>query len=361
MTERDSLLERRAALGLTTLVVSFIAGLVILDVLVSIQLPIGNETQRIRSHRHLLCPSRIRDLRRLILILHPCQAPMVGMDACLCLAGCAFATAWQAIDPLPTERSFSMSQDRCCTPKTNLSRRAVLRGLMMSAVAPAWGVPARANTLFEPADIICSLKAYPDFRSTRTVMKAPPEAQKAVQLIVDAIGIEQNFEVLSGDFDRKVGGFATVRGKTRYIVYDADEFTFADGKTDWIGMGLMGHEIGHHVAAHTHIHAASSHDRELEADRFAGFVLARLGASKDQALAWTWRLSRLGSDSHPSRERRQAAVSAGWALAETAKIRERGFCKPDWLSDPISINGRSCRIARTCPNREAHIRLACQA
>lgn len=46
MTERDSLLERRAALCLTTLVVSFIAGLVILDVLVSIQLPIGNETTK---------------------------------------------------------------------------------------------------------------------------------------------------------------------------------------------------------------------------------------------------------------------------------------------------------------------------
>lgn len=249
------------------------------------------------------------------------------------------------------------------------SRRSVLQMIASTAACHATSAfgDARVDAfLGDTADIadhrvICGLNAFPSFKSTRSVKEAPVEAQKGVALILDAIGIEQNFEVLVGEFSAKVGGFATIRDDQRYIVYDGAEFSFADGRTDWVAMGLLSHEIGHHIAAHVYITQGTSQEDELEADGFAGVALSRLGATLDQALAWTAGLSETGGSTHPPRVDRFAAVTAGWQHGEHQKLQERGTCTPQWRGEPFRIEGRQCRIATTCDQREEHIRVACEA
>lgn len=242
----------------------------------------------------------------------------------------------------------------------NLNRRAFLHTGVCACLAPAGSWAASAGELFEDSQLICGFGGYPTFKSTKAVHKATPEALQAVQLIIDAVGIEQNFEVLRGEFTRKVGGFATIRGNKRYIVYDQDEFTFANGRTDWIGMGLLAHESGHHLAAHVHLNGTSSQAQELEADRFAGVALARLGASKDQALMWTAGLSETGGKTHPPRVERVVAATEGWELGRR-QVAFEGRCQTtDWEAPVFDVEGRQCRVARICEGGQTSPRLACE-
>jgi len=235
------------------------------------------------------------------------------------------------------------------------------RALIVSAVSAAGLGACRACADAPASGVICAFKgALPEFVHTKRVSPAPPEAQRAVALIVDGVGLRRNFEVLQGEFARKVGGFATIRGGRRYIVYDAEEFSFGAGRTDWVAMGLLGHEIGHHLASHVYLDGASSHADELEADRFAGVALARLGASLDQALAWTAALNREATESHPARARRQEEAEAGWRHGRAMVAREGGGCRPGWEGERFALEGRTCRIARVCEEGRARARPTCR-
>ena len=241
-----------------------------------------------------------------------------------------------------------------------MNRRDFLAGGLASPLAfnPQ---PSCSATLLDDHSVICSAFGYPNFRYTKSVSPAPNEAIQATQLILDSVGLQRNFEVLAGKFSGSVGGFATMRHGKRYIVYDADRFSFANGRTDWDAMGLLGHEIGHHLGTHLHATDISDKNQELEADRFAGFVLSRLGASEAQSLIWTDDLNELDTPTHPARAVRRQASLEGWKLGEAVKRRERPSCTPGWLNEQMELDGRICGIARTCDaSSGAKTRLACQ-
>ena len=240
-----------------------------------------------------------------------------------------------------------------------MTRRGFGRVVLGGAAALAGHERARAEDLADH-EIICGRAAYPRFRKTTAVRKAPPEAYAAVRLILDSVGLTANFEILAGRFSAKVGGFATMRSGRRYIVYDEEEFAFGDGRTDWDAMGLLCHEIGHHLSSHLFRGDTSGPDEELEADRFAGFALGRLGASERQALIWTQDLYASETPTHPARPRRQAAAREGWALAEEVKRRERPACALGWIGDAFDLDARRCRMARTCVGGTVKPRLTCE-
>ena len=244
-------------------------------------------------------------------------------------------------------------------PKPIMNRRSFLQFGACGCAAGVFPVPSFASDQFEAGNIICGFGGYPNFSATKAVHKATPEALQAVQLIIDAVGIEQNFEVLRGEFTLKVGGFATIRSDKRYIVYDQDRFTFEGGRTDWIGMGLLAHEIGHHLASHVYVNGASSQNQELEADRFAGVALARLGASRQQALTWTAGLSETGGKTHPPRIERIAAASAGWEHGVAQIAFESRCTAPHHDNMVFDVSGHQCRIVTTCEAGQMQPRLAC--
>lgn len=99
----------------------------------------------------------------------------------------------------------------------------------------------------------------------------------------------------------------------------------AGNLNNWTSVGILAHEVGHIVLRHFDrprcLRADSLSDEsnclsipelELAADRFAGFVLRRLGADIHQAAGIMSFAPEVGDASHPGRDDRQKAVRAGW-------------------------------------------------
>ena len=79
---------------------------------------------------------------------------------------------------------------------------------------------------------------------------------------------------------------------------------------------ILAHEVGHHInGGHTLINVSVKENRlmELEADEFAGFVMAELGASLNQALSFTEIFVEFDDtyETHPTKSKRIKAVKEG--------------------------------------------------
>jgi hypothetical protein len=113
--------------------------------------------------------------------------------------------------------------------------------------------------------------------------------------------------------------FATVVDGKRFIIYDGQFMKQVESltNTDWSAISIVAHEIGHHLQGHTIDGMGSRPEKELEADRFSGFVLHQLGASLHESLIAIRALSSVeNTDSHPGRGIRVEAISRGWNEAE---------------------------------------------
>ncbi len=152
---------------------------------------------------------------------------------------------------------------------------------------------------------------------------ASSDAENAVTRLVKAAGLAANFKVIPSTDGTVTNAAAMVdeSGSTRYIVYSPHFFEAmsAGGRGAWAATGVLAHEIGHHLNAHTmqrgQLTPEIARRQELEADEFAGVELARLGATEDEALAMLSGLSDVESLSHPGRPARVVAVSRGWCAA----------------------------------------------
>ena len=83
----------------------------------------------------------------------------------------------------------------------------------------------------------------------------------------------------------------------------------------WASISVLAHEVAHHFHGDITFYGAFTHPwtKELKADFVSGFVLARAGATRDQATRalkdqFTW----IGSNTHPDSIKRIAALEAGW-------------------------------------------------
>ncbi|MDW3098629.1 MAG: hypothetical protein R8J41_11075 [Alphaproteobacteria bacterium] len=186
-----------------------------------------------------------------------------------------------------------------------------------------------------------------------------PEARALVTRITEMVGIKPEIEVRAADFAAGGTAFATVRKGRRYIVYDRAKFDWKNGQASFANLGIMAHEIGHHVASHLIARGASRHAVELEADRFAGFALARLGAGIVEAQEM-FRADWPASRTHPASPDRRAAVRAGWLAGKAEGLRYHAVCRAQLLSTDVDVEGRVCRVVNTCSKKQPHVGLACQ-
>lgn len=139
-----------------------------------------------------------------------------------------------------------------------------------------------------------------------------------VKSIVDLVGLPQNFILVECSNVNNAYAFLSSRGE-RYIVID-NQWLTAIGSKNWFILGVIAHEIGHHLCGHTSVNKeltyAESQKQELEADKFAGFILQGLGATLDQALSSINTLVPNEEDdtysTHPKRSRRLVAIKAGY-------------------------------------------------
>lgn len=145
------------------------------------------------------------------------------------------------------------------------------------------------------------------------VAQTVPAPTDVIREITDAVGLKARFELRA---TREVDNAAAVvyDGK-RFLLYNPDFLAAVNraGHTDWAGISILAHEMGHHLNGHTLRAGGSQPADELEADEFSGFVLRKLGASLAQAQAAMASVSDdQGSATHPGRTPRLAAIGQGW-------------------------------------------------
>ena len=144
------------------------------------------------------------------------------------------------------------------------------------------------------------------------------EAQQIIGRITAVMGLDQNFTIKSANV---ANALATTEGRNRYVLYSTTflENFKRDAQTQWAAYCVLAHEIGHHLNNHDFAENDPKRRKlmELAADRFAGNILQKMGASLEQAQAGINSFSLTGeSNTHPPKSARLEAVANGWKQAK---------------------------------------------
>lgn len=142
------------------------------------------------------------------------------------------------------------------------------------------------------------------------------EAEDAMRRIMRYTGLPSNFTIKAANVPNAA---AVLYQEERFILYN-QYFMLRikdQTRTDWAALSILAHEIGHHLSGHTLDSQGSRPDKELEADKFSGYVLYKMGATLEEArVAMEALASETGTATHPPRSARLAAVTNGWLEAE---------------------------------------------
>jgi hypothetical protein len=152
------------------------------------------------------------------------------------------------------------------------------------------------------------------------------DAEIAVDNILDQVGLFKNFTIQEcPDINNAVAKNIEMGNgkKERFILYDNEFFKRIDDKAgnDWAAISVLAHEIGHHLNGHALNDVGSTHEFELEADEFSGFVLARMGSSLEDAQSAINTLTyEKATRTHPAKADRLVAIQTGWSRGSGKKI-----------------------------------------
>jgi hypothetical protein len=143
------------------------------------------------------------------------------------------------------------------------------------------------------------------------------EAQTSLNKILSASGLPTNFTLVSGNIPNACATLKyneASKSLERFIIYNPTFMKRVKNNTnDWAALSILAHEVGHHLSGHSLRVGGSRPDLELEADRFSGFILYKLGATIDEATAAMNLLSNPnGTITHPSKFLRISAIREGW-------------------------------------------------
>jgi len=139
------------------------------------------------------------------------------------------------------------------------------------------------------------------------------DAERIISEIVAVSGLPQNFSVSSAS----VPDAAAVihNEQERWVLYNINFMQEMEEKTgsQWAAYSIMAHEIGHHLSGHTLTGLGSRPKTELEADKYSGFIMNRLGATLKEA-QMTMQIvgTENESSTHPAKRDRLAAIASGW-------------------------------------------------
>lgn len=176
------------------------------------------------------------------------------------------------------------------------------------------------------------------------------EAFSRVKQICEAMDIAGNFMVAEcGKVDNCK---AVLNSSGSYIFYNNNylhkikglnftESSFSSTKSDdWDVLFILAHEIGHHVLQHLANFQQLSRimplvDMELEADKFAGACLFRMGATLEQAqhVMYDPSVSEKASLNHPARKDRLEAIAIGY---NKAKAKSQGVAVQPTSTEKVS-------------------------
>jgi len=138
------------------------------------------------------------------------------------------------------------------------------------------------------------------------------EAESVIENIMEVTGLPKNFVIKAAGVPNAA---AVVIGSQRYVLYNQTFIRKITQQTnsDWTAYSIMAHEIGHHLSGHTLNEFGSRPSLELEADKYSGFILQKLGAKLSEAkLAIQLVAGEVRSNTHPAKHDRLAAITNGW-------------------------------------------------
>lgn len=164
--------------------------------------------------------------------------------------------------------------------------------------------------------------------------------------ITDVVGLKPRFELRATTEVQNAA--AVVYGGKRYLLYNPQFVAAVNraGRTDWAGISILAHEMGHHLNGHTLRAGGSNPADELEADEFSGFVLRKMGASLAQAQAGMAVVSDdEASPTHPGRRTRLTAIGEGWQRANQQIVASTRTAAPS--ATPAVLADRATAPVRT--------------
>lgn len=159
------------------------------------------------------------------------------------------------------------------------------------------------------------------------------EGRNIAQQIIDIVGLKPNFEVREANIPNAA---AVTYGGKRYVLYNPNFIRQLEKSTgtQWAGISVLAHEIGHHLNGHTIAATGSQPNLELEADEFSGFVLRKMGASLTEAQAAMKTLASVNaSKTHPGKYDRLTAIADGWNKAD-AQLAGKPYVKSKPAAQP---------------------------
>ncbi len=154
-------------------------------------------------------------------------------------------------------------------------------------------------------------------QSLRSSFQSIYEAGAYINQMLDSIKWKENFVLREQNGINNA--YATIVGNKRYIVYDNN---FLENLDEYAGtkaasLSVLAHEMGHHYRNHVLDSRGSTPPKEIEADYFSGYVMAKMGVSLQESKAAMERIaSPQASSSHPGRVDRLAAIERGWNYAQ---------------------------------------------
>ena len=139
------------------------------------------------------------------------------------------------------------------------------------------------------------------------------EVDQFVDEILAIAGLSKNFKITDIP---QANCVAIIQGDERFIGVNRNFLGWIQHRagTVWAVKAILAHEIGHHLNGHTlDGETGSTPPTELEADKYCGNILAKLGASLEEAQSLFPLISNNEvQDTHPYLKDRLAAVEEGW-------------------------------------------------
>ena len=171
---------------------------------------------------------------------------------------------------------------------------------------------------FQTSQKSCSYTGYQEPITGHSMSEVKPDNARAeiariVKQVTGLMTLQPKFETRSGYV---ANATALIHNSKRLILYNPSFIALAklEAGNDWAVKGVIAHEVAHHLNNDPLESDGSRPDLELDADRFAGWALCKMGATLKQAQAALY-LSQVnveGSSTHPPRSERLKAVEEGW-------------------------------------------------
>lgn len=176
---------------------------------------------------------------------------------------------------------------------------------------------AQARLHLHGEDHLCSFAPHEVFDDQIYSFSSSKHAEDMVAQILSTVGLAPRFKIFAANVPNAA---AVIDGEERLIVYSEDWIQNSISNNRWAAVALLSHEIAHHLNGHTLEAGGSRPPTELEADKFAGFAVGKLGGSLQEA-QWLFRqLPSEGSSTHPPRGARLEAVAVGWREATGGQV-----------------------------------------